>query len=148
MQLVLLEYYLVLKSLHIIAFVAWMAGLLYLPRLFVYHAEVKRRSESAALFITMEYRLLRYIMNPSMIAVFLFGGLMLYANPALFQGGWLHIKLTLVFALAVFHMFCARWRRQFNNGENKYSAKFFRIMNEVPTLLLIAIVFLAVLKPF
>lgn len=148
MQDILLENYLILKSLHIIAMVAWMAGLLYLPRLFVYHAEAKKNSDLSETFKVMEQRLLRYIMNPAMIAVWVFGLLMITANPGLMSQGWLHAKFTLVILMSVFHMFCARWRKKFLLGQNDDSAKFFRIINEIPTLLMIAIVVLAVTKPF
>ena len=142
----LIDYYLYFKAFHVVAFVAWMAGLLYLPRLYVYHAETQSRDVKSQ-FIIMERRLLRYIMNPAMIAVFTLGFLMIVANPYV-MGGWLHVKLLLVLILAGFHMFLARCRKNFAADRNTYKAKTFRVLNEVPTLLLIAIAVLAVVKPF
>lgn len=148
MQSFLLEHYLTLKALHIIAVVAWMAAMLYLPRLYVYHADVAPDSDMARIFKTMERRLLRAIMNPAMMASFLFGGLMLAANPALMSQGWVHGKLAAVAGLVVLHILFSRWRRDFEQGRNQRTARFYRIWNEAPTVLMIAIVFLAVLKPF
>lgn len=143
------EYYLALRALHVIAFISWMAGLLYLPRIYVYHAGVPAGSETDKIFQTMEYRLLKYIMNPAMIATFLFGGAMVHVSGALAPGnGWLHAKLALALALAGFHGLCGRWRKDFARGKNARGARFYRIANEIPTLLMIGIVLLAVLKPF
>lgn len=143
------DYYLLIRALHVISFISWMAGMLYLPRLFVYHTAAEVGSEMDTTFQTMERRLLRYIINPAMIATFLFGGLLIYIIDGFSPGnGWLHAKLFLLFVLTAFHGMCARWRKAFVRGENHYSARFFRIMNEVPTLLMIGIVLLAVLKPF
>ncbi len=136
----------IIKIAHIIAVVAWFAGLFYLPRLFVYHSEVALGSEADKLFIKMEHRLLRYIMNPAMIAVFVFGFYL--ANQIGFNFAWLHIKITLVLILAIYHHFLAHCRKQFAAGNNKHNAKFYRIINEIPTILLIAIVSLVILKPF
>lgn len=147
MQDLVLNYYLPLKALHIIAMVAWMAGMLYLPRLFVYHADKAPKSDASEMLKVMEHRLMRYIINPAMIATFLFGGLLLL-QPGIFENGWLHAKLGLVFLLVGFHVMCSRWRKDFMADRNTKSAKFFRIMNEMPTLALIVIVFLAVTKPF
>ncbi len=143
-----MDYYLWLKSLHIIAVIAWMAGLLYLPRLFVYHAEAEKKSDQSEIFKTMEMRLLRIIMNPAMIAAWLFGLLMIAANPALMAGGWMHVKLTAVILLTALHMVFARWRKDFAQDRNKRTAKFYRLWNEAPTILMIVIVFMAVMKPF
>lgn len=138
-----------IKALHIIAVIAWMAGLLYLPRLFVYHADAAVGSESSEMLKIMERRLLRAIMNPAMIAVFVLGGLLL-ATPGVLGGGgfWWHAKLALVLALAVMHMMMGAWRKAFEQDRNTRPAKFFRFMNEVPTILMIAIVILAVVRPF
>lgn len=141
------EYYLFIKALHIIAVISWLAGMLYLPRLFVYHADKAAGSESSEMLKVMEHRLLRYIINPAMIMTFIFGGMLLFI-PGIFTFGWLHIKLTLVFFLAGFHGMCSRWRKDFAADRNTKSAKFFRIANEVPTLIMIVIVLLAVTKPF
>ena len=144
----LLSSYLWLKALHVIAVMAWMAGMLYLPRLFVYHVEQGQGSSMAPVFQTMERRLLRYIINPAMIASFLFGGLMVWANPALFSDGWFHAKLGMVVLLTAVHGLLARYRRQLAAGTCSKSARFFRILNEVPTVLMIAIVIFVVVKPF
>jgi len=148
MSEVLLGHYTLLKSLHIVSVIAWMAGMLYLPRLYVYHAGAARGSELSETFKTMERRLLRYITNPAMISAFLFGGLMFYANPALFSAPWMHAKLTAVIVMTVVHGLYARWRKQFLRDENVRSANFYRVWNEVPTVLMIIIVLLAVMKPF
>ena len=138
-----------IKALHIIAAIAWMAGLLYLPRLFVYHTAAEPGSETSETFKVMERRLLRAIMNPAMIAVFLTGGLILGApgGPGWDQG-WLLVKLACAAGLLVLHMMMARWRRLFENDANTRSGKFYRVANEAPTVLMIAIVILAVVKPF
>jgi len=138
-----------IKSLHIIGVVAWMAGLLYLPRLFVYHAEAPSRSDRAETFKIMERRLLRGIMLPAALAVVFFG-VLLAATPGIvdWHRGWIWAKLALVLGLGVFHMMLAGWHRQFVADRPPHSARFFRIVNEVPTLALIAIVVLVVVKPF
>lgn len=142
-----LEHLLVIKSLHIIAVISWMAGMLYLPRLYVYHADKAPGSEASEMLKIMEYRLLRYITNPAMIATFVLGGLLL-TQPGIMQQGWVHMKLGLLFFMAGCHGMFARWRKDFAADRNVKSAKFFRVLNEVPTVLMIAIVFLAVTKPF
>jgi putative membrane protein len=124
-----------------------MAGLLYLPRLFIYHVEAKRGSELSETFKTMERRLLRAIMTPAMIASWVFGLWLAYITEA-FSEGWFHGKLLLVILMSVAHMAMARWRKDFEQDNNVRSAKYFRIANEVPTLLMIAIVVLVVVKPF
>jgi putative membrane protein len=133
--------------LHIISVISWMAGLLYLPRLFIYHVEAKRGSELSETFKTMERRLLRAIMTPAMIASWVFGLWLAYITEA-FSEGWFHGKLLLVILMSVAHMAMAHWRRDFEQDNNVRSAKYFRIANEVPTLLMIAIVVLVVVKPF
>ena len=144
----LLDYYLWIKSLHLIAVISWMAAMLYLPRLFVYHTQVDVGSDQSKLFKIMEHRLMRYICNPAMIATFIFGGLMLWANTDLFSQGWMHAKLTLIFLLSGFHGMMSKWRKNFASDNNQKSTKFFRIANEIPTLFMIAIVIFAVVKPF
>lgn len=138
-----------LKALHIIAVIAWMAGLLYLPRLYVYHADAPRGSDPAAMLEIMERRLLRGIMLPAAAMTFIFGGA-LAATPGVvdWQRGWIWTKLALVVLLAGFHAMLARWRRDFATGRMSRPARFFRIVNEFPTLLMIAIVLLVVVKPF
>jgi|TARA_B100001964_G_scaffold52357_1_gene59280 putative membrane protein len=141
--------YLWIKALHIISAIAWMAGLLYLPRLFVYHTQALPGSDKSETFKIMERRLLYFIMAPAMLASALFGGLLLVDFGALTQGqGWLHGKLFLVALLLVIHFMMGRWRRRFAENANSHSEKFFRIVNEAPTLLMIGIVILAVVKPF
>ena len=138
--------FLLIKSLHIIAVISWMVGLLYLPRLFVYHCGLKNNSESFNLLALMEKRLLRFIMNPAMIITFITGLFLLkYIG---FSQGWVHIKLLLVIFMAGFHGFLAKCRKNFENNQNNNSDKFYRIINEIPTILMIFIVFLVIFKPF
>ena len=143
------EYYLTLKALHIIFVISWMAGLLYLPRLFVYHTKVKSGSETCEMFKVMEYRLLKYIMNPAMIGSFFFGGLLIVVliENEMFTG-WMHVKLLLVFVMAFSHGMMAKYRKAFEAGENRKSTVFYKVFNEIPTVMMVAIVFLAILKPF
>jgi len=138
-----------IKALHVISIIAWMAGLLYLPRLFVYHCQVQAGSEASETFKVMERRLLRAIMNPAMIAAYVFGITMIAMNRELFlQGGWLHAKLLFVLLLTASHMMMARWRRDFAEDRNTRPQRFYRIANEVPTLLMIGIVIFVIVKPF
>jgi putative membrane protein len=139
--------YLWIKALHIIAVIAWMAGMLYLPRLFVYHAGVSTGSEQSETFKTMEQRLLRFIMTPAMIATWLLG-IALVLQGQFLAATWFHIKLVLVLAMTVMHGLLSHWARDFAHDRNPRSPKFYRIANEIPTLLLIAIVILATVKPF
>jgi putative membrane protein len=138
-----------IKAFHIVAVVAWMAGLLYLPRLFVYHAEVPATSARAAMLLLMERRLLRGIMAPAVVMTIGFGG-MLLATPGIvdWDRGWIWAKLGLVAGLVLFHHFLARCHRAFGEGTNRRSARFFRMVNELPTMALIAIAILVVVKPF
>lgn len=148
MQDFLADHYLWIKSLHIMAVISWMAGIFYLPRLYVYHADAEKGSELSETFKIMERKLLKVIMNPAMIAAWIFGLLMLHTNPDLMSQGWMHAKLFLVLAMSGFHGYLARTRKVFLRDENKKSHKFYRKINEVPTLLMIVIVALAVTKPF
>lgn len=141
------EYYLVIKSIHIIAVICWMVGLLYLPRLFVYHANTRVGSETDMTFRTMERRLFTYIMTPSMILSLLFGITLIYII-GLKSGIWLHIKLLFVLMLLAFHHIMGGFAKAFALGANKKTTRFFKLVNEIPSLLMIFIVFLAVLKPF
>lgn len=143
-----MNYYDLYKSLHIIAVISWMAGLLYLPRLYVYHADAEKGSELSETLKIMERRLLRIIMNPAMILAFVFGGLMVWENPEIFKQGWMHAKVTLVVLMVGFHGMLAGWRKKFVKDGNTHSGKFYRRVNEVPTLLMIIIVILVVMKPF
>ena len=137
-----------LVALHVISVMAWMAGMFYLPRLFVYHAMAPVGSELSETFKVMEAKLLRIILNPAMIAAWIFAGLMLWAQPELFSDGWFHAKLLLVVLMTGVHGFYARWRREFAVDANTRSHRFYRFANEVPTVLMIGIVILAVVKPF
>jgi protoporphyrinogen IX oxidase len=141
-----------IKALHIIAVIAWMAGMLYLPRLFVYHCAAERGSIQSETFKVMERRLLRAIINPAMIATWVLGLWLAWYGPdsrcGWFASGWLEAKLALVVILSVVHGLFARWVKAFAADRNPHSHKFYRIINEVPTVLMIAIVFLVVLKPF
>lgn len=143
------DYYLILKSVHIIAVISWMAGLLYLPRLFVYHAGVSIQSESYRLFCVMERRLLRFIMAPAVVVVVV-TGFALFCIPGVVEKPniWFHMKMLCVVALVFCHIFLGRCARQFQDKLSGYSENFFRVINEVPTLLMIFVVFLVVLKPF
>ena len=134
-----------IKSLHIISVIFWSAGLLYLPRLFVYHAECDDDSGKQR-FCIMQSRLYNRIMNPAMAAVLLFGFLLLPYY--LRTGGWIAIKLLLVLAMVVFHVYCGFIVKQFNAGKTPHNSKFFRLFNEIPAILIIVIVLLVVIKPF
>lgn len=143
----LAEPYLWFKYFHLVSLIAWMAGLFYLPRLYVYHADAEVGSAQSETFKVMERRLLRAITTPAMISTFIFGlAMMHYVDFG--TAGWLHAKLALVLVLAGFHGYLAYTRKQFERDSNTKSARFFRWLNEVPTVLLLAIIFLAVFKPF
>ena len=141
------EAYLWVKALHIIAVIAWMAGMLYLPRLYIYHCAAEPGSVQSETFKVMERRLLRAIINPAMIAAWLLG-LMLAAHLDVWGEGWFHGKLAMLVLLSAIHGTYARWRRHFAADQNHHDARFYRWMNEVPTVLMIAIVILAVVRPF
>ena len=138
-----------IKAVHFIAVIAWLAGMLYLPRLYVYHCGVAPASEAGEMLKVMERRLLRAIVNPAMI-VSLILGIALLATPGVvnWSSGWVHGKLLLVAALLGMHGLFARWRRDFELGRNTHPVRFYRLANEVPTLLMIGIVLLVVAKPF
>jgi putative membrane protein len=136
-----------LKALHILGMISWMAGMLYLPRLFVYHVNAKAGSELSETLKVMERRLLRYIINPAMILTWVFGIWMLAMNPELLQKPFMHIKLTAVVGMQVVHALLARYRRAFAQDRNMHSAKFFRILNEVPTILMVIIVIMIIVRP-
>jgi len=139
--------YEIIKSLHIISVISWMVGLLYLPRLFVYHADAPTGSVQAETFKVMERRLLKAIMTPAMIASFIFGLWMLSLNTELFSEPWFHVKFAAVFLLAGVHGKFSKMRRLLENDEKPLSSKSYRIWNEVPTVLMIIIVVMAVAKP-
>jgi protoporphyrinogen IX oxidase len=140
--------YLWLKSLHLIAVMSWMAGLLYLPRLMIYHCDTQKGSETSETFKVMERRLLRYIMTPAMIVSWILGLILAFSYVGFFDNYWLMAKFACVIALSAAHGSMARWVREFAEDRNLRSQKFYRVANEVPTLLMIAIVILAVVKPF
>jgi protoporphyrinogen IX oxidase len=141
-----------IKAFHIIAVIAWMAGMLYLPRLFVYHCAAEQGSVQSETFKVMERRLLRAIINPAMVATWVFGLWLAWLGPdsryGWFASGWLWAKIILVLGLSAVHGLLARWRKDFAQDRNRHSQKFYRIINEVPTVLMILIVLLVVLKPF
>lgn len=139
--------YLWIKALHIIAVISWMAGLLYLPRLFVYHTDAPKGSPQSETFKVMEQRLVRFIMNPAMMITWVLG-LYLAGSVYGFSGGWLHAKIALVVLLTVTHVYFSRSARAFGRDENTKPARHWRLMNEAPTILMIAIVILVVVKPF
>ena len=141
------EFYLWLKAFHVIAVIAWMAGMLYLPRLFVYHFETAPGTPESERFKVMEWRLLRAIINPSMIAVWILGITLAVVTHAYVQG-WLQTKFVLVLILSGVHGFFARTVKAFARDERRHSQRFYRVINEVPTVLMVAIVILAVVKPF
>lgn len=136
-----------IKALHVIAVISWMAGMLYLPRLFVYHASAKAGSELSETLKVMERRLLRFIINPAMIMSFAFGIWMISLNPNLLQARFMDVKLALVLIMTGVHGLLAKYRKDFSTDSNQHSAKFFRVMNEFPTLLMIGIVILVIVKP-
>jgi len=141
------EFYLWVKALHMISVIAWMGGLLYLPRLFVYHSESTTGSDKSETFKVMERRLLRAIMTPAMIATWLFG-LVLLERSDTWRETWMMVKLVLVVVLTAMHMAMVRWRIDFELDRNVRPSKFFRIANEIPTVLMIVIVALVIVRPF
>lgn len=141
------DYYLWFKAFHLIAVITWMAGIFYLPRLFVYHSKTKVGSETSEMFKTMEQKLLRIIMNPAMIVVWVLGLSMLWVNSSLMSYGWMHAKLTAVVLMTVYHHALVRWWKNFRKDKRNHSEKFYRYANEVPTILLIAIVIMAIVQP-
>ncbi len=143
--------YLLFKSIHLIAVISWMAGLLYLPRIFVYHSEATQNNKSEdliSIFKAMERRLFIYIMNPAMIISWIFGVLLIHTigmdNLGFF---WLQLKLLFVIILTIYHLFLFQCLRKFAENNNTYSSKFYRIINEIPTVLLIGIILVVVFKP-
>lgn len=144
----LAQYYLWLKALHLIAVISWMAGLFYLPRLYVYHTRVEQGSQADKLFQTMEHKLLKIIMNPAMIASWVIGILLIKSNPGIVADAWIHVKLGLVLILSGYQGYLGWTCKQFVKGTNKRSEKFFRLINEVPTVIMITVVILAVFKAF
>ncbi len=142
--------YLWIKAFHVIAVTAWMAGMFYLPRLYVYHADAPVGSQLSETLKVMEQRLLRIIINPAMIATWALGLYLVFGPDGLglSGNGWLHAKIALVVAMTVFHIMLSKWRKEFERDENRRSAKFYRIANEVPPVLMVIIVILVIVKPF
>ena len=143
-----MNFYLLFKSLHLIAGVSWMAGLLYLPRIFVYHVENKENREATDIFEVMEKRLFFYIMRPAMILTWVFGLVLIYLNGIdIFSQLWFQIKIVLKILLSAYNDYLGKCLVALKNSTNKRSAKFFRIINEIPTIILIIVVFLTIFKP-
>lgn len=136
-----------IKALHVMSVIAWMAGMFYLPRLFVYHAEAEPGSKMSETFKVMERRLLRAIMNPAMIATWVFGLWLLYLSEA-WREYWMMAKIALILAMTVLHHLYALWRKDFEADRNTRPARFYRVANEAPTLLMMAIVVLVIVQPF
>ncbi|MDP6351154.1 MAG: protoporphyrinogen oxidase HemJ [Alphaproteobacteria bacterium] len=138
-----------IKALHIVSVMAWMAGLLYLPRLFVYHCDAEPGSVQSETFKVMERRLLKAIMTPAMVGAWVFGVLLLASPGAIdFGSGWIHVKLALVLVMSALHGAMVGWLRGFAAEANRHTARFYRFVNEAPTVLMVVIVLLAVVKPF
>ena len=144
----LAAHYLWLKSIHLIFVIAWMAGMMYLPRLFVYHHQSEKGGEAETYFLQMERRLLKGIINPSMIAVWVLGIIMVAANQGVLSAGWFQVKFIAAIFISGIHGFYASTQRKFAAGERPRTEKFWRIMNEVPFLALILIVIMVIVKPF
>jgi putative membrane protein len=138
--------YEIIKVLHIISVICWFAGLFYLPRLFVYH--VNCHDNSTDMLKTMERKLFNYIMKPSLIATWIFGVWLLYLTPEWYSDGWIHLKLICVIILSTYHYKCGKFVKVFEKNKNTKAEKYYRYFNEIPSVLLIIIVFLVVLKPF
>ena len=144
----LINNYSLIKAFHVISMVAWMSAILYLPRLFVYHTTVKRNSEASKMLKIMEYRLQKFIMNPAMLLTIIFGVFLLKTNGIInWTEKWIYFKLIGVFLLLVVHNLLGRYRKDFFLDKNKHSLSFYKILNEVPTILLIVIILLVYLKP-
>ena len=140
--------YLLFKSLHLIAVISWMAGLLYLPRIFVYHVENKEKKEATDIFEVMENRLFYYIMRPAMVFTWIFGLILIYLNGVeLFSQLWMQIKIVLVILLSAYNDYLGKCLISLKNNSNTRTSKFFRIINEIPTVMLIFIIFLVIFKP-
>ena len=140
--------YLTFKALHLIAVISWMAGLLYLPRIFVYHVENNQNKDVINIFQVMEKRLYFYIMRPAMILTWIFGIILIYLGGIeIFSQLWLQLKLVLVILLSIYHEYLGKCLYSLKNGTNKRSAKYFRVINEIPTIILILVVFIVIFKP-
>lgn len=142
------DYYEWFKAFHAISVIAWMCGILYLPRLFVYHTRAKVGSEMDKTFQIMEYRLLKFIMNPAMISSYFFGLLLAHIYGFKALGAWFHIKMFAILVITLIHGLLARWRKDFVDGQNKHSEHFYRVANEIPTIAMIVAVIMVIVKPF
>ena len=140
-------YYDIIKSLHIVAVISWMVGLLYLPRLYVYHNDSKYLSDLDTTFLTMEYRLLNYIMKPASIVTYILGIVLVYENIYLLSENYFLLKLVLVLLLTLFHIYLSILYKDFKKGYRYKNTKFYRIINEIPTILMIAIILLVIVRP-
>lgn len=142
------DYYDWIKALHVISVIFWMAGMLYLPRLYVYHSSAKIGSDSDKMLQIMEYRLLKYIMNPTMVLVIITGLTVAHIYGFSALGLWFYIKMLAVLCLLAYHGFLARCRKNFAKGINHYSTRFYKIINEIPAVIIIVIVIMVIVKPF
>ena len=140
-------FYDIIKSFHLISIISWMVGLLYLPRLFVYHNDTKNLSDMDVTFLLMEYRLMTYIMTPALIVTYTLGFLLLYDNTYFLSENYFLIKLFLVFCLTMFHFYLTVLYKEFKKGYRNRKTKFYRIINEIPTLLMILIILIIIVKP-
>ena len=140
-------FYDIIKSLHIVAVISWMVGLLYLPRLYVYHNETKNNSDMDTTFLKMEYRLYNYIMNPALLVSFLLGLYLLYENKYLLYENYFLIKFFMVLILMLFHLYLNSLYKDFKKGYRNKKTKFYRIINEIPTILMILTILLIIVKP-
>lgn len=145
----LVDVYPWVKAFHVIAVVAWMAGMLYLPRLYVYHCDAESGSDKSETFKVMERRLLRVIINPAMIVTWILGLALLFTPDVItWSDIWIYVKLIAVLVMSTLHGFLSRWRKNFEADRNQYSPRFYRVMNEVPTALMVIIVVMVIVKPF
>ena len=143
-----MNFYLTIKALHLIAVISWMAGLLYLPRIYVYHVENSQNKDVINIFQVMEKRLYFYIMRPAMILTWIFGIILIYLSGIeIFSQLWLQSKLVLVILLSIYHEYLGKCLYSLKNGTNTRSAKYFRVINEIPTIILILVVFIVIFKP-
>ncbi|MCU0323589.1 MAG: protoporphyrinogen oxidase HemJ [Chitinophagaceae bacterium] len=142
------QFFLWYKAIHVIGVISWMAAMLYMPRLFAYHTRTNIGSDMDKMFQLMEYRLLKIIMTPAMIVTYIFGLLVAYIYGYAALGKWFHIKMLAVLFLTIFHGILAKWRKDFCLGRNKHSEKFYRLINEIPTLMMIIAVVMVIVKPF
>ena len=143
-----MNFYLTIKALHLIAVISWMAGLLYLPRIYVYHVENSQNKDVINIFQVMEKRLYFYIMRPAMILTWIFGIILIYLGGIeIFSQLWLQLKLVLVILLSIYHEYLGKCLYSFKNSTNTRSAKYFRVINEIPTIILILVIFIVIFKP-